>query len=397
MRMSGRSSGIRVRPRPHLRRGPRSSQKDAGFLWESEAASSSSSPPLLSDSLSGTNSRPAPRRRWMVSLSGAQRFHLAGSRASGYRCYLNAQNYELTNGESQLFAASKSAFDAFYLQTEIGHQVVFALATTKHPAVTPEQLTEARASLSSQITGVMNDVGNELRSLQNACGSNASDSASTFWRAFLPHSSPTRSVSWRQTMTWSSSNQVSATVRATSKRTSTNIARCSIWTVIRRVIPNAGRGRTLADNNPGVSFGKAAFGTGGGKQACVTASTLRSGLRRRTSPASHMTRSHSLLRTMAGYVLLQITSQKPSSLDAVRAQVRLAVKANGSPSNTSALSTALRDKASVWVDPREGLAISVRHRRSAEGLTGGFAEPADTFEALGQPRGPPRPCPTLRQ
>ena len=104
----------------------------------------------------------------------------------GYRCYLNAQNYELTNGESQLFAASKSAFDAFYLQTEIGHQVVFALATTKHIAVTPEQLTEARALLSSQITGVMNNGAMSSAPLQNACGSNASDSASTVLASIPP-------------------------------------------------------------------------------------------------------------------------------------------------------------------------------------------------------------------
>ena len=61
----------------------------------------------------------------------------------GYRCFLEAQNYELTNGYSH-FAEPRSVFDASYLQTEIGHQVVFALAATKHIAVTPEQLTEAR-------------------------------------------------------------------------------------------------------------------------------------------------------------------------------------------------------------------------------------------------------------
>ena len=52
-------------------------------------------------------------------------------------------------------------------------------------------------------------------------------------------------------------------------------------------------------------------------------------------------------------LLLEITSQKPSSFNEVNAQVRQVLETNGSQPTQSALS-ALEDKASVWINPRYG-------------------------------------------
>ena len=139
--------------------------------------------------LTGSNNKPAAAATVdgdAISEAQLNSDLAAVASSAGYRCFLDAQNYEITNGESQLFAAPKSAFDAYYLQTEIGHQVVFAVAATKHIAVTPEQLTEARASLSSQITGVLGNAALSSAPLQNACGSQASDSASMVLASLPP-------------------------------------------------------------------------------------------------------------------------------------------------------------------------------------------------------------------
>ena len=95
---------------------------------------------------------------------------IAGS--SGYQCFLNGEEAVATGGESSLPSLQGSGpsgdgtshptvstgFAAYYLDTEIGHQLVLGLAAARHVQVTPEDLAEARAQLTEQISGVLAEV-----------------------------------------------------------------------------------------------------------------------------------------------------------------------------------------------------------------------------------------------
>ncbi len=103
---------------------------------------------------------------------------IAGS--PSYQCYLNSETYLSSGGSQQLPAVvgagqgqnagdhptANSAFVANYLDTEIGHQIVLQVADARQVTVTPQQLADARATLSQQISSVMSEI------LQTAEGQN---------------------------------------------------------------------------------------------------------------------------------------------------------------------------------------------------------------------------------
>jgi hypothetical protein len=110
---------------------------------------------------------------------------IAGS--PDYQCYLTSEDYLSSNGSQVLppvtgagkgqnvgdNPTANSAFVATYLDTEIGHQLVLQLASTRHVVVTPAQLTEARANLINQVDSVMTQVSQTAQG-QNprfSCGS----------------------------------------------------------------------------------------------------------------------------------------------------------------------------------------------------------------------------------
>jgi hypothetical protein len=89
-----------------------------------------------------------------------------------YQCYLTSEDYLSSNGNQELppitgagqgqnvgdNPTANSAFVATYLDTEVGHELVLQLAGARNVTVTPAQLTEARASLVSQIDSVMTQI-----------------------------------------------------------------------------------------------------------------------------------------------------------------------------------------------------------------------------------------------
>ena len=103
---------------------------------------------------------------------------IAGSPA--YQCYLNSETYLSSGGSQQLPAVAgagkgqnagdhptaNSAFVASYLDTEIGHQIVLQVADARQVTVTAQQVADARATLSQQISSVMSEI------LQTAEGQN---------------------------------------------------------------------------------------------------------------------------------------------------------------------------------------------------------------------------------
>ncbi len=97
-----------------------------------------------------------------------------------YQCYLNSETYLTSGGSQQLppvagagqgqnagdRPTANSAFVASYLDTEIGHQIVFQVAGARRVTVTPAQLAAARSTLTDQISSVMSQI------LQTSVGQN---------------------------------------------------------------------------------------------------------------------------------------------------------------------------------------------------------------------------------
>jgi hypothetical protein len=104
---------------------------------------------------------------------------IAGS--AYYQCYLNAQaalgQQQLPpvvgagKGENGQHATATTAFTATYLETEVGHQLVYQLAGHRGVVLTPAQLSDARSAYESQISGVMQDVASQTQDPRYTCGS----------------------------------------------------------------------------------------------------------------------------------------------------------------------------------------------------------------------------------
>ncbi len=90
-----------------------------------------------------------------------------------YQCYLNSEDYLSSNGSQSGLPTvqgagrgqnagdnptANSAFTATYLDTKIGHELVEQLADQRGVTVTSAELTDARSSLSNQISSVMTQV-----------------------------------------------------------------------------------------------------------------------------------------------------------------------------------------------------------------------------------------------
>ncbi len=101
----------------------------------------------------------------------AQVHAIAGS--AEYQCYLNSEEYLSSNGSQAGLPpvtgagtgqnegdnpTANNAFVATYLDTVVGHELVEQLAATHNVTVNSAQLTDARANLANQITGVMQQV-----------------------------------------------------------------------------------------------------------------------------------------------------------------------------------------------------------------------------------------------
>jgi hypothetical protein len=106
---------------------------------------------------------------------------IAGS--PDYQCYLNAQ--AALGGQQQPLpsvsgagkgqggqnATATTAFTATYLETEVGHQLIFQAADRRGISVTSAQLADARSAYADQITSVMQQVAQQTRDPRYTCGS----------------------------------------------------------------------------------------------------------------------------------------------------------------------------------------------------------------------------------
>ena len=273
-----------------------------------------------------------------------------------YQCYLNAQAYEQTNGESFLPNPSAPDFAAFLLQTEIGHQMVKTLAASKHIAVTPQQIDAARQELSSQITGVMSNSASNSAPRRDTCGSQTANPGGSIL-ASLPSSYVHEQEEFVATDTDLQLTESGIGDRSTDleRYYSAHRSLFDLDCYTAAAYPSLAEAQTAyAQIQAGSSFSQVAFNGESGPQTCAIGSTIDAGLPASVDFASlTLNQVSQPFQNKSKYDLLQLKSQKANSFTTVQTQVTDAVQSLGQGSTQSALA-ALEHRAKVWVNPSYG-------------------------------------------
>ncbi len=302
---------------------------------------------------------------------------IAGS--AYYQCYLNSQAYLSSSGGEQLppvtgagkgqdgagdHPTATSAFVATYLDTEVGHQLVLQLADARHVTVTPTQLTDARASLSGQISQVMSEV------LQTAQGQNVHYSCSVTGQPLtgeevlstVPASFVDQQVQFVATA--SALQEDLAGVGSSATDLEGYFLRhpaefdTACWTVGVYSSQSAAQA-SAAEVAFGTPFSQvAAKATQGGPQTCEMLPIIASELPSTFKVASLPTGTVSApIDDNGTYLLVQITSRTPTSYAKAAPVVAEVVQEAGAKATQAAITAAERHSA-VRIDPRYGVWIA---------------------------------------
>jgi len=293
-----------------------------------------------------------------------------------YQCYLNSQAYLSSSGGEQLppvtgagkgqdgagdHPTATSAFVATYLDTEVGHQLVLQLADARHVTVTPAQLTDARASLSGQISQVMSEV------LQTAQGQNVHYSCSVTGQPLtgeevlstVPASFVDQQVQFVATA--SALQEDLAGVGSSATDLEGYFLRhqaefdTACWTVGVYSSQSAAQA-SAAEVAFGTPFSQvAAKATQGGPQTCEMLPIIASELPSTFNVASLPTGTVSApIDDNGTYLLVQITSRTPTSYAKAAPVVAEVVQEEGAKATQAAITAAERHS-SVSIDPRYGV------------------------------------------
>jgi hypothetical protein len=286
---------------------------------------------------------------------------IAGS--SGYQCYLNAEEAVATGGQTALpsIVGAKqvgdgtsqqtvsTGFAAYYLDTAIGHQLVFEVAAARHLQVTPQELAEARTQLKSQINGILQEVTGS----QYACTqTKASEVLGT-----MPGSFVEKTVKFNATA--SVLEEQAAGVGSTTadlERYFDNHAAefdTACFTVAEytsQADAQAGAATVAA----GTPFATVAAGTnGGGPKGCDSLYGVAAGLPGSGLESLALNTVSSPISDNGSYLLIEITQRTPTSFAKARTEVESAVQNAGATKAGTIISDAQK-AANISVDGRFG-------------------------------------------
>ena len=288
---------------------------------------------------------------------------IAGS--ADYHCFLTAEEAVASGGQTSLpsiegsgqsgdgtsNATVSTSFAAYYLDTEIGHQLVLQLAAERNLQVTTADLTEARAELTNQITAVLSDVTGS----QYACATGAT-------AAEVLGSVPASFVD--KTVKFDATANVLEEHAAGVGSTSADLERyfdahaanfdTACFTVA-EYTSEADATAAAATVAAGTPFATVAAQTqGGGPQGCAilygVASTLPTGTDLQNLPLNTVS---SPIAVNGNYLLIEITQRTPSSFAQARTEVESAVEAAGA-SKAGTIIRAAEKRANISVDRRYG-------------------------------------------
>jgi PPIC-type PPIASE domain len=291
--------------------------------------------------------------------------------STSYQCYLNAQELVGTQGQTGLPAfygvGSESGshptvtatYASNYLDTLIGHQLVFDLADQKSLQITSQDLTAAHAELVAQMTEILQEVA----SSQYQCTVDGQSATAATVLATMPTSFVNQNVQFDATVTALEENEAGISTAADLERYF-NAHASEFDTACFTVAEYSSQAdaEAAAMVAAGTPFAQVAAQAGGGpQQPCSIlyglASSLPAGSNLQSLPVNQVSSPIALSSTE--YALLQITSRTPTSFPKAKSEVQAAVQAAGATKARAAVNAAEKN-ASIAVDQRYGEWVSSR-------------------------------------
>ena len=291
---------------------------------------------------------------------------IAGS--SEYQCYLNSQTAlqgaqqtlppvtGAGNGQSGQNTSATTEFTATYLDTEVGHQLVYQVAAHRGVSVTSAQLADARVAYENEISSVMTTVAQQTQNPTLTCGSPTGLTGGAVLST-LPASFVDEQVQFFATSTALEEDLSGVGASQADLRTYFDDHRADFDTAcwdyaVYQSESAANAALQQAQHTPFSEVLKQAAQGGPGR--CLPLPVLASNFSSiKVSDLAVGTVSFPTSVGNGDYLLLQLTSRAPSEYSAVKQYVEQAVQQKGS-SKTQAAFTALERHSSITIDPRYG-------------------------------------------
>jgi PPIC-type PPIASE domain len=291
---------------------------------------------------------------------------IAGS--SEYQCYLNSQTAlqgaqqalppvtGAGKGQSGQKTSATTGFTATYLDTEVGHQIVYQVAGHRGVTVTSAELADARTAYENEITSVMTTVARQTQDAALTCGSPTGLTGESVLST-LPASFVDEQVQFFATSTALEEDLAGVGTSQADLRTYFEEHRSNFDTVcwdyaVYQSQSAANAAFQQAQHTPFSDVLKQA--AQGGPGQCVPLPVLASNFSSiNVSDLAVGTVSFPIAVANGDYLLLQLTSRTPSEYSKVKQYVEQAVQQKGS-SKTQAAFTALERHSSITIDPRYG-------------------------------------------
>ena len=295
---------------------------------------------------------------------------IAGS--DEYQCYLNAQaalnQQQLPpvvgagKGQGGQNATATTAFTATYLETEVGHQLVYQIADHRGVTVTSAQLADARTAYTDEITGVMRNVAQQTQNPRYTCGSPVGLTGEEVLSS-LPSSFVDAQVQFFATSTaleedfsgvGSSETDLQNYFAQHPSQFDTVCWTAGLYTSESDALA------ALAQTQHAPFSEVVKQATQGGAQPCAPLPAIASGL-----PSTFKldqlpvgTVSFPVSLGNGDYILVQITSRSPTDYTTAKPLVEQAVQNKGATKAQTAI-TALERHSNVTIDPRYGVWVPV--------------------------------------
>jgi hypothetical protein len=293
------------------------------------------------------------------------------AKSSDYQCFLNAEEAVGSDGESTLPSVSgtspigeagsnptvTAAYAANYLNTVVAHQVVFALAASRHLAVTPADLATGRQELTGQMTSILSEVAQS----KFACTSGGAALSAKEILATMPASFVDANVKFDATVSVLEEDLAGVgSSEADFQRYFTNHASnfdktCfSVAEYTSETDANAAAAQ-VTSGTPFSTVAAAAAAADGvsAQQQCYILSEVAASLPAGNLESLPLNTVSSPIADGSNYILVEIVSKTPVSYGTARTAVVSAIQSAGAAKASKAISAAEK-AANISVDRRYG-------------------------------------------
>jgi hypothetical protein len=284
-----------------------------------------------------------------------------------YDCFLNGEQLIATQGQDSVpdvdgaglqstdgpYTAVNTAFVSTFLNTEIGHDIVFQLAATRHLKATAGQLATARTELNNQVTSVLQ----ELEENQIACPGATSSTTGADVLSTMPHAFVNDLVDFDATISLLEedlSGVGSSTADLQRYFYEHNGEFENACFTVATYTSLADAQAAIAKVNAGTPFATVATAAGGGPQGCYIRYSIGSEL-----PAGNgidtlaVNTPSAAITEGTSYLVIEITKLTQTPFSTALAEVHSAVQSAGSVKARDVVTEA-EQRATVAVDPRDG-------------------------------------------